>query len=422
MRNLFEIIRFEYLNCVKNKAFIIVTVLLVVLIFGASFVPAIITSFQESEGDGDKTQVIAIKSDAKEYDNKLIISEFSRFYPDAEIKITDKNRSELEAAVNNGDYVFAVILPSELEMTYISKNNALYSTDMQIATEAVRAMYVSNVLGKLGIDQKSSDALLSVTPKTEIVTTGTDRTSNFLSAYMLMIMLFVAITTYGQIVAQSVVSEKNTRAMELLITCAKPSQLMFGKVIGAGLAGFTQLTIILLVSVGSFGSISSKAIPKEVLDFLNFKPETAVLAILFFVLGYFMYAFLIGALASFASKSEDLSNLISPVVMIMVVTYTILIFMSMSDSIDSPFMIVLSYLPLCSSMAMFLRANLSDVPLWEILLSASVQLISTIIIGYIAAAIYRAGVLMYGKPPKLSEIFRFVRQQSEDNKKHKQSK
>lgn len=421
MRNLLEIIRFEYLNCVKNKAFIIITVVILALILGASFVPAIISSFQESEEEEDTKIVIAVRSDAKAYSNELVTSEFSRFYPDAEIKLTDDDRTALEKGVNNGDYRFAVILGSELELTYITKNNALYDTDLQITSEAVRAMYVSSVLSGLGIEQKDSDALMSVAPKTEVVTTGTDRTSNFMSAYILMCMLFVAITTYGNIVAQSVVSEKNTRAMELLITCAKPAELMFGKVIGSGLAGFTQLTVILVFSVGSFSTVSSKALPQDVLDIINFEPKTAFLAILFFVLGYFMFAFLIGALASFATKSEDLSNLTSPVMMIMVIIYMVLIFMTMGDQMDSPVMVVMSYLPLCSPMSMFLRANLTDVPWWAVTLSAVLQIVSTIIIGYIAAAIYRTGVLMYGKPPKISEIFRFVRQQSEDNKRLKNS-
>ena len=275
-------------------------------------------------------------------------------------------------------------------------------------------MYAGMLLGEYGIEREKSDALMAVTPKYTVVATGKDQTSNYISVYILMCLLYMSITIYGNIVAQSVVSEKNTRTMELLITCAKPKELMFGKVMGSGLAGLTQLVLILCAAVGTFSFMPKSSIPEELKKMIAIGPSTAVFAVLFFVLGYFMYTFLIGALASCASKSEDLGALITPVSMIMMFTYIALIFVCFSDVSNSILLVVMSYLPLCSPMSMFVRVSLTDVAAWEIGLSVLLQLVYTALIGLAASAIYRAGVLMYGNAPKLSEVVRIVRQSLKD--------
>ena len=121
-----------------------------------------------------------------------------------------------------------------------------------------------------------------------------------------------------------------------------------------------------------------------------------------------MFAFMVGALASFAGKSEDLSNLTAPVNFIMMAVYMIMIFMSNSDNFISPFMTALSYIPLSSPLAMFMRCTLSDVAAWEICLSVAVQIITVWLTGMLAAAIYKVGVLMYGKPPRLRDIIKLT--------------
>lgn len=423
MKNLGKIIQFEYLECVRNKAFIIITVVILLFVFAASFLPGLISGFseQESGDDPEAPMMIAVSCDSSIYGADLVNSEFCRYFPKTPVLLTDEDTESIKAKVNKGEYQFAVKIISPLEFTYITKNNSLYDTNMEISSEVVKAMYTASSLEPFGVSNEQSDKLLSAPVKRTVLTTGTDQSENYLPTYILMILLFVSITSYGQIVAQSVVSEKNTRAMELLITCARPTELMFGKVIGSGLAGFTQLAIILTASVGTLNTVSAKTIPPEILEYIKIEPQSAALAVMFFILGYFMYAFLIGALASCASKSEDLSNLISPVVMFMTIVYMVLIFMSMSENYDNPVLVAMSYLPLCAPMAMFIRATLTDIAVWEIILSAALQLVYIILIGFAAAAIYRAGVLMYGTPPKPAEIIRIItnsRKQKSNNPKN----
>ena len=110
------------------------------------------------------------------------------------------------------------------------------------------------------------------------------------------------------------------------------------------------------------------------------------------------------ALASLVSRLEDLSNVITPATMMFVVVFIIVIVALNTGEVDTPLMIACSYIPLTSPMAMFVRVTMGQVALWEIILSVVLMAAGAVALGYLGAAIYRVGVLMYGKPPKLSGL------------------
>ncbi len=409
MRNFFKILKFEYLTCVKNKAFIIITVFLVCGSLLFSLIPGIITAVvsDENAADKEKTKIIAVTKSS--YSDDLVKNELSIYYPDKEVKIIAEDRNTIEKKVDDDEYAFAIDINSPVSFVYITKNNSIYNMDENLIMNAVQKIYTITQFEKSGMSEKDIKSILDTGFFSETVTTGTDQTKNYLPVYLLMCVLFVAITSYGQLVTQSVVSEKNTRAMELLITCGKPAELMFGKVIGAGLAGLSQLAVIFLSLSCSMKFAPVDAIPEEIRDFINFTPDTLLMALLFFLLGYFIYAFLLGALASFASKSEDLNGLTTPVLFVMMGVYFIVVFICSGDIIDSTAMTVLSYIPLSAPMAMFVRATLADIPFWEVIISVALQIITIYLFGILAAAIYKIGVLMYGNPPKPAEIIKMLK-------------
>ncbi len=411
MKNFFKILKFEYLNCVRNKAFIIITAFLVCGSFLFSLLPGLIISITQESSDEiqENTEKSIIAVMKCNYDDELVKSEIAPYFPDYDIKITDEDRKTVENKVNNDEYIFAAEIDSPLSLIYITKNNTIYDTNSQLLSQAVKNMYTVTKLSEHGLSQAETDALMNTPVNTQLVSTGTDQTKNYFPVYLLMCILFTAITTYGQLVTQSVVSEKNTRAMELLITCAKPAELMFGKVIGAGLAGLTQLALIFMSVSLSFTYSPKNMIPEEIREFINFPVETLISALIFFILGYFIYAFLLGALASFASKTEDLNGLTTPVLFILIGIYMMLIFMCSGGMVDSTVMIVLSYFPLSAPMAMFVRSTLVDITIWEVAVSVVLQLATIVVFGMLASAIYKIGVLMYGNPPKISEIINMVK-------------
>ena len=165
-----------------------------------------------------------------------------------------------------------------------------------------------------------------------------------------------------------------------------------------------------------------KSLPSEFSEMINFSVSTVIYALIFFLTAYFIYSFLLGALSSLASRSEDLNTLTTPVMMILVITFMIAIIAVNSGDMNSTLMIVCSYIPFTAPIIMFARIALADVAFYEIIISIAVQLISIYLLGMLAAAIYKIRVLMYGNPPKPDEIIKLLKEQHKSNKALKNAK
>lgn len=401
------VLGFEYISVIKNKAFIISTILIVAVLFIASFLPALIMGLSSSSDDNEETEKpkIAVINKAYEKDDvivKAIIDNFNGY--DVE---SIKNESDAQTGVKDGKYSFSIILNKPLEYNYITLTKSVYDTTTDTLDTAVTSAYRTTELEKNGITAEESEKILSASAKKSVTTLGTDQTAAYTSTYILVLALYMAILAYGQLVANSVVTEKSSRAMEMLITCASPSDLMFGKVIGTGLAAFTQIAVILGVGTISLSTMLN-SIPAEFKDMFSFPIDSVLFALLFFVLAFFIYAFVFAAIASLVSRTEDLSSLMSPVMIIIVFVFMAVVFGMNSGDLSSPLMIVTSYIPFTAPISMFARIAMSDVAAWEIIISVAIQVVSVFILGKLAASIYRVGVLLYGKPPKLTEALKMV--------------
>ena len=130
--------------------------------------------------------------------------------------------------------------------------------------------------------------------------------------------------------------------------------------------------------------------------------------LIFFVLGFFIYAFLYGAIGSTASKLEDINTSVMPITMLFIIAFMVVMFSLASGNVDNALMKVCSYVPFTSSMAMFTRIAMSTVPWYEILISVAILIGSVAGIGVISAKIYRVGVLLYGTTPKIGSILKAV--------------
>lgn len=130
--------------------------------------------------------------------------------------------------------------------------------------------------------------------------------------------------------------------------------------------------------------------------------------LLFFVLGFFIYAFLFGAVGSTVSKVEDINTAVMPITMLFIVAFMVVIFSMSSGNVDNILMIVCSYIPFTSPMAMFTRIAMSTVPIYEIIISTVILVASLFGVGILSAKIYRVGVLLYGTKPKIGSIIKSI--------------
>ena len=220
--------------------------------------------------------------------------------------------------------------------------------------------------------------------------------------------LYTVILLYGQMVATNVATEKSSRAMELLITSANPTSMMFGKVLASCIAGFSQLVLIFGSAIITYNFHKADITDPTVSSLFDIPVELFVYMIIFFILGFLIYAFMFGAVGSTASKLEDINTSVMPITFIFIGALMVVIFSMSSGTVDNTIMMICSYFPLTSPIAMFSRIAMSTVPWYEIAISIVILIASTFGIGVLSAKIYRIGVLLYGNPPKLGKLIRTV--------------
>lgn len=410
MKQFKTIFSFEFLGYIKNKMFIGLT-LVVILVMGiVLFYPSLNGGKSVDMGNiGVKfAQNIALKTET-DYDLGRLSGYITQSIEGAKVTLSDKTDEELKTAVSEGEYDIAVIITSPLSYRYIVDTAGLTDMTTAVIDETLGYEYQTSIMLDAGLNEEQAQKILTATVESEAEIISTDQSQSFFYTYILMFLLYFAVLVYGQYVAQGVAVEKSSRTMEMLITHADPVSLMFGKILGAGAAGFTQLILILGAAVG-FYSINKEYWQDNMIvnSIFDMPLKLVAFTVLFFSLGFLIYSFMYGALASLASRLEDVSTLTMPVTFVMIFAFMLTIF-SMLSNVDSPLMKVASFFPLTSPMAMFTRIAMGNVPWYQILISVAILIASTVLIGYLAAAIYRIGVLMYGKPPKFNELSRALK-------------
>lgn len=212
------------------------------------------------------------------------------------------------------------------------------------------------------------------------------------------ILVYLALMVYGQTVAQGVVEEKASRIVEILLTAVRPWQLMFGKVIGIGVTGLTQLLAVAVVGVATALSSGAMKMPASLLT------GAAVWALVWFLLGFLVYALLFAAMGSLVSRQEDAGGVVGPVLMLIIVPYVLGI-STLPTNPDNGLVRLLSLIPFFSPTLMPMRVALG-VPGWELGLALVLTvLLVAVLIGF-TGRIYSNAVLRMGTRIRLSDAWR----------------
>jgi ABC-2 type transport system permease protein len=181
--------------------------------------------------------------------------------------------------------------------------------------------------------------------------------------------------------------------MEILISSVSPIKQMFAKILGIGLLSLTQLAVFLSVGYYSFNKNMESL--SGLFGFNQIPVATICYAVIFFILGYFLYATLAAFLGSLVSRIEDVQQMITPMTMLIVAGFMIAMFGLGKP--DAPFITITSYIPFFTPMIMFLRVGMLNIPTWEAVIGIVIMLVTIVIFAIIGARIYRGGVLIYGK-------------------------
>jgi ABC-2 type transport system permease protein len=432
------ILKREYVERVKSRSFLIGTGLVVVGMFslallpllgpwlGSAFTPKIIIvgpdpaltkSIAGAIGDAYDVSIstdtatdaslpadVAEKVKSKKYDGALVAYRTSdglafTFYP--------RQASLLEKTGSLRSRLVPVVMKTEL--TGQTAASAKHAMDFQFKTVALNERYKSEA------EETLAGGLV----------------------YVLLILLYTATILYGVQVAQGVIEEKSNRVMEVMIGAVRPAQLLTGKIFGIGAVALTQMVIFAIaaacaavllgvVIAGTLSHADAAALARHAAAVQASVPggganaariqtamagavpvATLVYLVVFFLLGFFSYAALFAGVGALCSKAEDVQQF-NGVIMIPIIVAYIVAILALNDP-DKPFVAVASMIPLMSPMVMFTRVALSSVPAWQIGLSLALSLAAIWGLTRFTGKLYRVGVLMYGKPPKIGEIWRALR-------------
>lgn len=411
MRQFPTILSYELKNYFKNKVFVGSTLFIVAVLAVVMFLPNLMDFFGSmGSGQEDSTQqsVILVSAPSQEL-GEGIVQAFTTAFPDRSVTLTQDAIDQIKAQVSDGRADCAFVFDSLTSYTYYVLNRSLYDQTTQTANQVLVGLAQVEAMAQQGltIDQASQILSLQIDTKEELL--GVDQAQNYWYTYIMIMALYMVIMLYGQMVASHVATEKSSRAMELLITSASPVSMMFGKVLASCLAGFVQLAVIfgsaLLFYQLNQDSWGGNNVMTSLFDM---PPSLLVYMLVFFVLGFLLYAFLYGAIGSTATKLEDINTSVMPLTLLFIVAFCVVMFGLASGTVDNLAMLVCSFIPFTSPIAMFTRIAMSSVPPYQIALSIGLLAVSVVGIGVLSAKIYRVGVLLYGTPPKLGAIFKTV--------------
>ncbi len=410
MKQFKTILAFELKYYFKNKIFVGITLFLVALIAVLMFFPRAkeLLGKDTEDAKSEEAAVMLIAAGSSE-DADSVKTAFTSAFPDYEVRVADGDLNSIKEQITSGDAECAFVMESPASYVYYVNNLSMYDGNTAIADEVLRNLCQANAMVEKGISPDEAGSILSVQIEHETASLGKDQMQNFFYTYIMIFALYMVILLYGQMVATNVATEKSSRAMEVLITSADPTSMMFGKVLASCLAGLIQLIVVFGSGFLLFNLNKSYWADNMVINSIFDMPLSLLIYMLvFFILGFFIYAFMFGAIGSTASKLEDINTSTMPVMLLFIIGFMVVVYSMSGGGVDSTLMKICSFVPFTSPMAMFTRIAMSTVPFYEIALSIAILILSTAGIGILSAKIYRVGVLLYGTTPKISSVLKSV--------------
>ena len=436
LSNIWLIIKREYLERVRQRSFIVLTVLLPAIVGGAFFIPAKLSSMKSS-----KTQHLVVVTSDRKFGELVRQQLLSSAKAEDEKAGADKSKEDKDDKddddKSSNNYTIDVdSTPSEAERTALQNRLSAGDIDgyLWLSDDAVTARKVAyegressgflekswlsgqldraillRELNQRGVSGDQADVLLKPV-KLEMVQLkgGHETKANdkgmFFAILIMVMLLYMAVIFYGVSVMRAVLEEKNSRVMEVLLSSATSTELMAGKLIGVGAVGLTQIGIwITMASVYALPALAASASTGEI----HIAPLTLVAFAVFFLLGYLLYSSVYAAVGAVITSEQEGQQL--QFIILLPLILAVFMMGPVMRAPDSPIAVWTSMIPFFSPILMYVRIAIQPPPAWQI--AASLLLLVATIGGILVlcARIYRIGILMYGKRPTLPEIVKWLK-------------
>lgn len=419
MRKFLTVLKFELTNYVQNKSYMITSLLIAILVAVIMFLPRFVDmsgllgidtkpgSQTEQNQDNDREDTITYVI----YDKSGTFSQLTMLeetFPDSAWTAVDSEK-EVKQMVEDQDAEAGFVVHDLTNYEYYVYNKDLEDMDTYVFEELLAYNYRVDYCMEHNLDVQEVLSLVDVPIQGQEQILGKNMSDNYGYCYMLVIAIFMIIIIYCIMIATSVTNEKSNRSIEVLVTSTTPNSLIFGKVMAGTIASFMQVGLILLVALGGY-SLNKEFWGGALDGFLRIPANVLVVFALFAVCGFIFYAFIYAAVGALCSKTEDINKSAGSVQMIIMIVYFAVIFQMYN--IDGTLMRVLSFLPLSSYSAMYIRVAMGEVATWEVITSFLILAASTVVVGMTAAKIYRMGTLRYGNPISIPAALKDLRQKN----------
>ena len=426
--NVFIVAKSEFLKRVKTRWFVLTTLLgpmaLLVFMVVIGFVSA--SSMQGGE------QTIAV------LDRTGVLFQDLED-PDGQITFVAPNVPEdsVRSAVIGGRYGGYLLLEEDIvsgagEASYFSKDSGGMSFFARKLSNLVRNAVREHRLQEQQVPQEVFDILNADVDVNMVKLSETGETAGGAGAYVAVgfvmgFLIYITMLIYGSVVMQGVMQEKMNRVVEIIVSSVRPFELLMGKVLGIGAMGLVQMAFwAILIAAGVFFSgaiiamfldpsslnLPATASQDELLAAADFtipplEPMLFIWFVAYFLVGYLLYASLFSAVGSAVEQQQDAQSLMLPIMLPIILS--IIFLQPVIEAPNSTLAVVLSLFPFTSPISMVVRFAVTEVPLWEVSLSFVILLASFFGSIWVAARIYRVGILMYGKKASFKDLAKWVR-------------
>ncbi|HKI79318.1 MAG TPA: ABC transporter permease [Ignavibacteriaceae bacterium] len=412
MNKTFAIAKWEFMEKIKTKAFLISMIITPIIIITYALLPTILSDSQESG-----TKLVGVLDPSNIYfkgiNNRVSQFKLSNNIPAyLLVNLTkDRNLDSLEKRADRE------VLRSKIASYLLIKNGGTDSVKIELRSkstanfkdvknfeQAFNETRINLQLKKKGIDTSlmrminSNVNLKAIKINKEGKATESDFLIVFFSSFIFIILLMLMILSSGGMLIRSLLEEKSNRLIEILVSSCTPSQLLGGKILGLSALGLFQIAIWALMGIVLVGS---SAVTLETF-------ENIPLLLIYFILGYVFYTAIFVGVGSIVSTEQEAQQITSYMSMILILPIVFAI--TTIQEPNSNFVHILSYFPLTTPSIMLLRLNASTVPISEIIITLSILILSILIMIIISSKIFRIGILSYGKRPSLRELYRWVKE------------
>jgi ABC-2 type transport system permease protein len=409
MSKLAKIIRMEFRLTVANRVFVVLTILGPFLIAGVTILPSLLSTSVAAMG-AQATKIALLGADPQ------FVREISPALQQSRIQVSAVQGSVelLDSQVRVGEYDGYLAMPADLsnvtQLEYVTESSSDFRV-LGVLQGVIGKAVVAQRLVKAGI-AASQVVSLTQLPVFQMrqLTKGGEKKENpdfitvLVTGLTLAMLLYMTVVLYGQVIGRSVLTEKTSKTVEIMLSSVRPMDLLFGKILGKALASLLQYGIWVTVSAAVLKLIGPRL---GISIGAGLSIGTLAYLVLFFILAFFLYCSLYAALGAASEDEQHLGQLAWPVVIFLIIP--VVMISSIITMPRAPVVVVLSLFPLTAPIVMFLRILVGAAEPWEILVSIGLIVAATITVIWLSAQIFRVGILMTGKRFRFLEVLRLVR-------------